>query len=230
MLLAAILLDTANLSPVAQKATDADRAMVSWLFPQVQWTRDAHDITDMEFIQAPDLQAHSMAEMHKKLDKLKGQVSHLSARDLLRKDYKQWVIQSHEEGGRRWRVGISSVGYRLVKWIKRDGEDRVSAAVRDWMAEQELDLLLVMTHGKARVGKKKDGGDKVYGRDLIVVIKQAADVPVVRGLEASKDLDLSPYEYIQTDAPNTVWFYTQGKAEASRKQVFPAVKHLIESM
>ncbi|KAJ1648210.1 Exopolyphosphatase [Coemansia erecta] len=224
MILAPILLDTADLSPAAMKATDKDRACVSWLFPQVQWAEMSASSNNKDTDEILTLDVQNTTELFKTLDKLKGQVSHLSSRDLLRKDYKQWQVV--DLSGSTWNVGISSVGYRLRKWIKRDGQAAIVDAVDRWIKEQGLDIALVMAHGKA---KDKKHGVKVYGRDLVVVFskdRKNRSQSIADGL-AKSDLNLVPF--VGTQDTEMIRFYSQLKTEASRKQVFPVVKQVIES-
>ncbi|KAJ1850123.1 Exopolyphosphatase [Coemansia sp. RSA 2703] len=223
MLLSPVLIDTANLSPTANKATDVDRAAVAWLMPQVQWALVPATSNDEDADSPVSLDVQNTTELYRALDKLKGQVSDLSARDLLRKDYKQWLVSDHS--GLQWNVGISSVGYRLKKWVKRDGQDTIVAAIDQWIDERQLDIALVMTHGKA-----KQKGVKTYGRDLAVAFSERRmdkSANVTAGLTAS-DLKLSGFAGLQET--ERVRFYEQQKIEASRKQVFPVLKGVIESV
>lgn len=193
LLLAPILLDTTNLSPSAGKATPLDIEYVQWLGSNVNWSTS--------FV--------STESMYETLHKLKTKVKHLSAPDLLRKDYKQWQLQ--DPLGQDWMVGISSVGYPLDKWIQRDGLQVIHQALEEYRHSLGLDLLLVMTHGKSQ---------KIYGRQLMV--KFAPDNPqhrVIEGLLASDTLELKQRE------PGV---FSQLNCQASRKQVFPVVKNIIE--
>ncbi|KAJ2303218.1 Exopolyphosphatase, partial [Coemansia sp. RSA 2706] len=237
LLLAPILVDTANLDPAAGRATDRDRAQARWLEPQVAWAESGPDaptgsetdaVTDSgtdALSDEPSLRVHSPAQLYRTLDRLKGQVAHLPPRDLLRKDYKQWAV-----GARA--VGISSVSWRLRKWLKRDSRAQVEAAAQRWAAEQRLDVLLVMTHGKVREHK---GADKTYGRDLAVAFAPHVDREwrrlVLDGLARADALDLRPFfgpESAAADGP--VSFFAQRRIHASRKQVFPAVKAVIDAI
>ncbi|KAJ1817331.1 Exopolyphosphatase [Coemansia sp. RSA 2599] len=223
MILAPILLDTADLSVEARKATDRDRACVSWLVPQVQWSEVSASVSK-EGDESLTLDVASTRELYKTLDKLKGQVSHLSSRDLLRKDYKQWQVA--DMSGSVWNVGISSVGYRLQKWIKRDGQAAIVDAVDAWIKEQGLDIALVMTHGKVKV---KGDDVKTYGRELVVAFPESRREGSLGIIEALVGTDLNLVPYAGAKDAELIRFYSQLKTEASRKQVFPAIKQVIES-
>ncbi|KAJ2800649.1 Exopolyphosphatase [Coemansia guatemalensis] len=237
MLLAPILLDTSNLNPAASRATDKDIEHVSWLVPQVQWAWPSastaavdsqSEETDTD--QLSSLNVHSTEELYRTLDKLKGDVSHLSSNDLLRKDYKQWEVK--DASGRHWTVGISSISYRLRKWLKRDGRANIEDAVAKWIERQNLDLALVMTHGKA---KETKGGQKIYGRDLTVAFSSTSTTPetrrvVLAGLLAADSLKLRSYFDSDAATDALVHFYSQTRTTSSRKQVFPAIKSVIEAV
>ncbi|KAJ2832313.1 Exopolyphosphatase [Coemansia furcata] len=213
LLLAPILLDSSNLSAAACRATPADVACVEWLSSLVQWTH-----TEATSLDAMSLDVGGPDELYAALDKLKGQVSHLSAYDLLRKDYKQWQVA--DARGRPWALGISSVGFPLKKWAKRDGPLLIETALKKWVESQHLDMALVMTHGKAKVD-----GVKVYGRQLMVAFApQVAEKE--RVVEMLKELDVLGLQSLES--MGGVWAFVQSRAESSRKQVFPAVKGVIE--
>ncbi|KAJ2712999.1 Exopolyphosphatase [Coemansia spiralis] len=234
LLLAPILLDTANLNPAAKRATDEDIERVEWLTSLVEWAQPraaaaaAAGDADEDI---PSLDVSNAAELYRVLDKLKGQASHLSAADLLRKDYKQWVVP--DAAGRSWTVGISSSSYRLRKWLKRDGRAGIEAAIAAWVASQGLDLALVMTHGKAKEAK---GGAKVYGRDLTVAFASSSTTPqqrqqVLLGLQHAECLGLRSYFGGAEDGDSAgAWFFVQTCVESSRKQVFPAVKDVVAAV
>ncbi|KAI7830851.1 hypothetical protein BX661DRAFT_180185, partial [Kickxella alabastrina] len=178
MILAPIVLDTSNLSgKEGGRATAKDRAVASWLLPQVRWSTNVANITDDA--DTFTLEVSDMEALYRALDKLKGQTSHLSSYDLLRKDYKQWEVL--DANGLAWQVGISSVGMRMPKWLARDGRKEFVQAVRHWIEERKLDIALVMMHGKAKVD-----GEKAYGRDLVVLfgeeVAAKAAESVVSGL------------------------------------------------
>ncbi|KAJ2887291.1 Exopolyphosphatase [Coemansia aciculifera] len=213
LLIAPILVDSSNLNPAACRATPADIASVQWLSTLVDWAPEQSLASDDDMsldVSGPDA-------LYSVLDSLKGKVSHLSSYDLLRKDYKQWQVT--DGTGKLWTVGISSISFPLKKWIKRDGLLDIEQAVRHWIDKQQLDLALVMTHGKT-----KEDGVKVYGRQLIVASERDVG-KVVDKLRNVDILGLQPF-----DKTGGVWMFTQSRSESSRKQVFPAVKDVIEQL
>ncbi|KAJ2664370.1 Exopolyphosphatase [Coemansia sp. RSA 1200] len=246
LMLAPVLLDTGKFNPASRRATEKDRDICSWLVPLVEWAPHASSLEGSAGAESSDvegddeaqssgrvLQVSSAQELYRTLDKLKGSVKHLSSEDLLRKDYKQWQVS--DGAGKMWAVGISSVAYRMQKWLKRDGVGGVEDAVQAWIARQGLDVALIMTHGKARPRKKQP---KVYGRDLAVGFSQTGvsglqESLLVQLLRGSDTLGLQSLHVddLQSDMDRSrMLFFAQTRSESSRKQVFPAVKHAIESM
>ncbi|KAI9501512.1 hypothetical protein BX070DRAFT_37123 [Coemansia spiralis] len=237
MLLSPILMDTVNISSKAQKATDKDTECVSWLVPLVEWedppatastANDDEDDAPVFVDLSTALQVRSTEELYRTLDKLKGSVSHLATRDLLRKDYKQWKVA--DKKGKEWVVGISSIAYRMKKWVKRDGLTAIETAISDWVSEQNLDVALVMTHGKVRPRKS---APKEYGRDLTVAFKEPPQALFIAGLVASSALNLEfmTVNNLHSDIDRSpIYLFDQKKTTASRKQVFPVVKSVIESL
>ncbi|KAJ2071341.1 Exopolyphosphatase, partial [Coemansia sp. S155-1] len=141
LLIAPILVDSSNLNPAACRATPADIACVQWLSSLVNWKSEQSLASNALDVNGPDA-------LYSTLDSLKGQVSHLSSYDLLRKDYKQWQVT--DATGKPWTIGISSISFPLKKWIKRDTLQDIEQAIRHWIDKQQLDLAIVMTHGKTK--------------------------------------------------------------------------------
>ncbi|KAJ2900683.1 Exopolyphosphatase [Coemansia aciculifera] len=216
LLLAPILVDTSGLDPKAQRATAADIECVQRLSTLVNWEEESGLLGGISGVR----------ELYKHLDSLKGAVEHLSAEDLLRKDYKQWQVA--DGGGRVWSVGISSVGFPLKKWIKRDGRDAIERAVGQWRERQGLDMALVMTHGKSKVE-----GVKTYGRQLLVALGKEDDGAgreIVERLAECEILGLQPFdEDNRHGRRGGIYWFTQCRVESSRKQVYPALKYVIAS-
>ncbi|KAJ2746083.1 Exopolyphosphatase [Coemansia sp. BCRC 34301] len=204
LLLAAILVDTSNLNPAACRATPADIECAQRLSALIDWTP------------TQGFDVNGPGEFYRTLDSLKGAVSHLSSFDLLRKDYKQWHVTDLQ--GKKWAVGISSFSLPLAKWLKRDGRKDIEQAVKHWMQTQGLDLVLVMTHGKTKVN-----GVKTYGRQLVVASENRG---VVDKLAECEILGLVPFD--GGCEPDGVYLFMQCRTESSRKQVFPAIKGVIE--
>ncbi|KAJ2015231.1 Exopolyphosphatase, partial [Coemansia sp. S610] len=165
------------------------------------------------------LDVSSPDDLYKTLDSLKGMVTHLSPYDLLRKDYKQWQVA--DANGKAWALGISSISFPLKKWMKRDGP-LIEQAIGHWIAHQNLDMALVMTHGKT-----KENGIKVYGRQLILAF--SPDIKEGQ-MVVDKLMDVEVLGLQLLEKTSGAWWFTQSRSESSRKQVFPAVKQLIEGL
>ncbi|KAJ2687219.1 Exopolyphosphatase [Coemansia spiralis] len=216
LLIAPILIDSSNLNPAAKRATPSDIACVQWLSSLVQWASPQQPSTALT---TATLDVSSPDDLYKTLDSLKGMVTHLSPYDLLRKDYKQWQVA--DANGKAWALGISSISFPLKKWMKRDGP-LIEQAIGHWIAHQNLDMALVMTHGKT-----KENGIKVYGRQLILAF--SPDIKEGQ-MVVDKLVDVEVLGLQLLEKTSGAWWFTQSRSESSRKQVFPAVKQLIEGL
>jgi len=114
LLLGAILLDTVNLDPAAQRVTAKDREVSSRLAP---------------------IAGLDTGELFEILQAEKFNVSGLSTADLLRKDYKAWDTPSAS-------YGISTVMTSIGDWITRD-PDLVSG-LDSFLCSRDLTCLLAM--------------------------------------------------------------------------------------
>ncbi|KAK4454200.1 exopolyphosphatase [Podospora aff. communis PSN243] len=152
------------------------------------------------------------------ITRLKEDISTLSYRDVLRKDYKRWT-----EGGLV--LGISSVvqgvGYLVTEHGKRE---EFLGEMRKWAGEQELDIAAVMTVSRPE-GR--------FTREFLVWAFGEAAVRVVRefvrrdgeklGLEAWRGGEMD-------EAAEGAWrmCWTQRGLEHSRKQVAPMLREAMK--
>ncbi|KAJ1675576.1 Exopolyphosphatase [Spiromyces aspiralis] len=187
----------------------------------------------------------TMDAFYKWVNKAKKKVSHLNSLDLLRMDYKQWTATAAAErsglASRAWVVGISSAALSLPKWQKRDGMKKIVASIEGWRTEKGLDLAILMTHGKTKVrDSEADEETKRFSRELVVccnpAIMEEGSGRFFGLIETSPTLGLEPYEHknvgkhgIYKDMRH-VRVYNQTQTVASRKQVFPIVKDILESL
>ncbi|MCL2480445.1 MAG: DHH family phosphoesterase [Spirochaetaceae bacterium] len=110
----AILLDTSNLSFRSGKTTEKDVKISNYLITEYKINR---------------------AELFKNLSIEKHNISDLSSRDILRKDYKEWIM------GRK-KTGFSSVGISLKDWLKKDSS--LPEEINKYYIENSLDILVIM--------------------------------------------------------------------------------------
>ncbi|KAF9369334.1 hypothetical protein CPB97_003673, partial [Podila verticillata] len=119
MLLGPILIDTQDLDPARKKVTPLDQSLAKTLLPYTGWD--------------------NFQDLYRRIDEARSDTSRLSAYDLLRKDYKEWVVH-RVTTGEAIKVGISSAVGLLSKYVARDGQEVVQAAVEQWAQDRELDL------------------------------------------------------------------------------------------
>ncbi|KAG5333487.1 hypothetical protein C0989_005689 [Termitomyces sp. Mn162] len=179
LLLTGILIDTNSLKP-GGKALDIDHTAMAFLAPRSTLASQL----SLASISSPCADAFTQPEvlynttaikdLTYRLNNLKGSIDHLSARDHLRRDYKEYVLDV--PGARSIRVGLASVP----------------------MEERELQVLGVLTslYGGSK-GKKKFKREMVWvvydGRKKDKEEQILLDVPALakklfKGLERSEEL------------------------------------------
>mmetsp|Transcript_25585 Transcript_25585/g.31042 ORF Transcript_25585/g.31042 Transcript_25585/m.31042 type:complete len:389 (-) Transcript_25585:490-1656(-) len=192
MLLAGVLLDTGNMDPALGKATAADDLMAKVLSPKCEETP---------------------AEFYERLKNLRLDVSTLTTRDLLRKDYKQWTM-----GGGGFRVGISSVPVFIEKMSTKDND--MAQAIDNWQAECELDLLLIMN-------ADTDPSDGTFKRQLVLLPSSSTTdhttlIPRLLDHFKKSGIALETLDGVK-HLPRRAAVFLQLDAKISRKQIQPTV-------
>ncbi|KAG5350390.1 putative exopolyphosphatase [Termitomyces sp. T112] len=243
LLLTGILIDTNGLKP-GGKALDIDHTAAAFLAPhstlasQLSLASISSPRADA-FTQPEDLyNTTAIKDLTHRLKNLKGSIDHLSARDLLRRDYKEYVLDVPGAGSIR--VGLASVPVRLREWKLQD-------AVGAWMEERELQVLGVLTsfHGGSK-GKKKfkremawvvyDGRKKDKEEQILLDVPALAK-KLFKGLERSEELkvklkkkkmyDMEKGGRLPDGARSRT--YDQGNVNATRKVTAPVMKTILEA-
>ncbi|KAF9514310.1 hypothetical protein BS47DRAFT_1343244 [Hydnum rufescens UP504] len=236
LLLSAIYIDTAGLK--SSKAEPLDHASVAFLE-----SRESNN---------PSLGGEEVSlfriETTKELKSQKISITHLSSRDLLRRDYKQYTFSTATEGN-PIRVGLSTVPMGIKQWLKND-PDGFRASLESWATERTLDVVGVLTtYNSARKGHHRRellilvGGDptSAYGQKALV---ETTTNVLVEGLEKTALLDLERVEFegdfaaiegvagdrAHGDLPGQIRLWRQRNSDATRKIVAPAFKAILESM
>ncbi|KAG6827952.1 hypothetical protein H0H92_009860 [Tricholoma furcatifolium] len=238
LLLTGILIDTNALKP-GGKALEPDHSAAGFLAPRstlapflpadLLTALHADPLSDQEEL----CDASAIQSLTKKLKDLKESVGHLSARDLLRRDYKEYTLDVPGAGAVR--AGLASVPVRLRDWD-------LPEAAGAWMKEREIQVLGVLTSFKG--GKTGKGKNK---REMAWVVHDSrakeADIDVKplakklwKGLEASdklrvklkkKKYDMEKGGKLPHGAKSRS--YDQGDAEANRKVTAPLMKTVLEA-
>ncbi|KAF8062198.1 exopolyphosphatase [Lyophyllum atratum] len=169
LLLCAILIDTNGLKP-GGKATPTDLYAAGFLASRSTLASELPQKLVTALLDDPKSKPEALhdvpaiRELKKTLVQKKGDISHLSGRDLLRRDYKDYSYTLPWAGGQTVKAGIASVPVSLKSWAK-DGA--LEEAAIPWMKERGIDILGVLTSYNA--GKKGKGKHKremawvVYG-------------------------------------------------------------------
>ncbi|GAA6052910.1 hypothetical protein JCM3770_004404 [Rhodotorula araucariae] len=211
LLLSAIMIDT-RLKPVADggKAAPVDLEAVNTLLPSSSFVASAAGSNLSTTLMTTTagagassaldaLKAHNARLSHAKED-----VSHLSARDLLRRDYKEYLTAGV-------RYGLSTVPLPLSTLLDAppaptpahgdgdgdgngdgDGDGaarlaRLVADVRAWMSERGLDAAGVLTSYMHI--KRKSGKEGKHRRELMLVLGPSANAAALQGVFAALERD-----------------------------------------
>ncbi|GAA6028344.1 hypothetical protein JCM8097_006987 [Rhodosporidiobolus ruineniae] len=243
LLLSAIMIDT-GLKPEEKggKATAIDQSAVQALLPFSSFlpSSSAASVSASFTTSSPseaDLASalSALQDFDNLLFAKKKDVSWMSGRDLLRRDYKEYL-----ESGVRY--GLSTVPLSLSVWLdKSPAEDKekrwelVLADVEAWMKERDLQLAGVLTSYEHI---KKSGKEGKHRRELLLVAAPSAVSQlksVFEGVERDEVLQLEEWKGLeeygaqegQTSEGGRWRVWQQGNAKATRKQVAPALKDLV---
>ena len=164
----------------------------------------------------------SMNNLFEELQTAKFSLDRLSSRDLLRKDYKDVIVNGYK-------LGISSVTWYLQGskgWLERDGSDQLWNDIESWTKENHLDVGALMT---AYEFPLNEGG---FQRFLWVwcgnnISKSQCEF-ILNEIEKNSTLKL-------TNGISGGWvkhgkFWIQKNITASRKQISPALVDILKSL
>ncbi|ORZ03962.1 hypothetical protein BCR43DRAFT_560526 [Syncephalastrum racemosum] len=153
-----------------------------------------------------------MIQYFNQISAIKNRVQHLSTRDLLRRDYKQFTVGPY-------RIGTSSMPWNFQEWIDRDGVERIEKDTLNYMTERDLDMEMVLD------SFERNG----YQRELAIFIAPNGRLaPVKEALEKNEEIQLKPYsEWVRN---SSIGWYNQSNIKMSRKQVWPLAQSLIEEL
>ncbi|RYP00251.1 hypothetical protein DL764_006587 [Monosporascus ibericus] len=167
------------------------------------------------------------------LSELKRDLSALSLRDILRKDYKEWTEGAPSDDDdadpgsppSKLKLGTSSVPRPLSFLVQKAGgsTEKLAEALGAWAAERGLDLVAVLTASET---------DGVFGRELLVWGRGGPRaVDAARGFAEAQGepLGLRTWGAGSLDAmpgDGGEWraCWTQGSLQSSRKQVAPMLR------
>ncbi|KAF9325620.1 Exopolyphosphatase [Podila minutissima] len=121
------------------------------------------------------------------------------------------------------RVGISSVVGLLSKYVARDGQEVVQAAVERWAQNRTLDLSMVLFSEDLGEGQ---GG---YQRQILVNPMSASVGGFTAALEAVQEFGLARITVADTETfvKRGGRAFQQGNTAMSRKQIWPGVERIL---
>ncbi|KAG1854452.1 hypothetical protein DFJ58DRAFT_787981 [Suillus subalutaceus] len=239
LLLSAILIDTHGLKE-GGKALDVDREAAAFL--KISASSDKQPITHF-----PSVQSLSATLGEKKLS-----VSHLSTRDLLRRDYKEYAFsmpasEDMTPSSDVIRAGLATVPLRLSAFFA--SSNYPIKEIQDWLAERDLGVLGILTTFRSKKGKGR--------REQLWIIKADEGIAekLWQGLESSEELKLKRLDFskfvgganaaeesededageVTTDEARfgesyVARAYKQGNANATRKQTAPILRRIMDGL
>ncbi|CAE6492869.1 hypothetical protein RSOLAG22IIIB_13852 [Rhizoctonia solani] len=225
LLLTAIVIDTNGLKTNG-KTTELDAGAFDCLYPRTPFGRQT--ITGG----APNEEKKTLPELTELLITSKRDVSHLSGYDLLRRDYKEFEWNNSK--GELIRVGLSTVPMGLKRWIERDKKKKFWADQQMWIKERNLAVSGVLTTFRTRTKNK-------HKREILLVFPQtegASDAPsdlelkLHAGITSNSELGANKMKKEKKkilgiqDKRAEAWEQTEKRA--TRKQIAPAIKVIIE--
>ncbi|KAJ1960356.1 hypothetical protein IWQ62_004264 [Dispira parvispora] len=232
MLLAPILKDTSNMKE-GGKVRPMDRtaaALIYTAYPATEGELPAKSAQTTEVVDMETRKEAYFKAWYDDISRAEECLDALSTEDLLKKDFKEWVM-----GG--YKVGISYVTMPFSKWLDRDGLEAWEDTFKAYAAN--FDLFMIMT-------MNSDNGTRellVYTPELTterVLTDTNHDKfrdfsQVLIALEAADKLKLKisqdePFSKVTPMLTKGYVVYDQLVSESSRKQVQPVVKDILEKL
>ncbi|CAO0798393.1 unnamed protein product [Mucor circinelloides] len=191
-----LLVDTVNLKWELGRTTELDvtvyHKLIGALYNVTSSSSSSTSLTDDYF---------------KSIEKVKSQVDTMSSYDILRRDYKEFVVDGY-------RIGTSAVTWHFRAWAERNSAQEIRQAAIDYAHQRQLDMEVIFS-------AFDHNGE--YRRQLAVFVMQPKLQTVQDNLEKNTDIQLKPIKEF-----DVAGFYDQGNIRMSRKQVWPLLKQLIE--
>ncbi|KAI1103097.1 DHH phosphoesterase [Jackrogersella minutella] len=215
--LAPILVDTTNLGN-KDKTTPHDTRAVAVAESRIS---SAARTSSSSSSSSAD-RAYDRAGFFADVAALKEDLSHLSPRDVLRKDYKEWA-----EGSAR--LGTSSVPQSFAALVRKaGGEGALARVLEGWGAERGVDVSVVLT-------TCKEGGS--FQRELLVWVRggEGLVTAVKRFVEGEGGERLGLRAWGEGGLDEDVegsWrrCWVQGTLEYSRKQIAPMLREVLKGV
>jgi len=251
LLLCAGLIDTGGLKE-GGKAVQVDRDAAALLVPLSTISSEVpHTLSASNELQnAPAIQ-----DLAAELEAMKDNISNLSVRDLLRRDYKEYTYKLPWVDPRiSITAGLSTVPLGLDAWIT-DG--RLESQVQPWMESRGTAVHGILTSYRDTHKAGKSGKGK-HRREQVWIVREGAETTVgdaatgdqgppatldletlaqrlFTGLEASQELELKKNKDFDIDKKGKLpagfkaRVYDQKNTDASRKVTAPTLEKILSS-
>ena len=188
LLLGTILIDTANLDPDFGKTEPLDAAMAEKLCAVTGLEREA-----------------DRTAFYERLNKAKYDVGSLTPAQLLRKDYKQFLV------GKKTQLGMSAV----LKNLRSFDVLRLTQDAAQWIDKRDLDVLIVQTAFYAEP-------DGAFSRQLAVCTRKSDKRLHAKVCDMLTRSNLELKAMASFDSPHCNWnAFDQHNIACSRKQTQP---------
>ncbi|KAK2460031.1 hypothetical protein APHAL10511_007954 [Amanita phalloides] len=245
LLLCAILIDTSGLKPKG-KALPVDIAAVFHLLPRSSLASSTkgdlplsiNDIHPPVQLQQEFHAIPSVQQLTATLDSKKFDLSHMSAYDNLRRDYKEYTYEippaaSQSNGMVEIKAGLSTVPLPLeAEWT---ANEQLLKSATDWMTTRDTSILGVLTTFHS--DKPKKNGKGKHKREMAWFVRSSDSIDLdalseklFSGLEADQDLELKKHKFgidVGDRHDLRVRVYKQKNVDVSRKEVAPLLQRIM---
>lgn len=228
----ALLLDTANFK---HKVEAPDRIALNY-YKQITSGLEVNTVMFNKI----DFNSSENDKLFKTLKKAKKDIKGLSVSEVIRKDYKQFVFHLNGSNDDKMTVGIGSM-VKSLKWLHKeyDGINRFRKECELFREGNCLDLLVIMS-------SYNDKTQNMFTREMGLVCSNEKKDIVLSMIDGMTPLlKLEPWRSDNDDdggdnaylnnreglfAPSCFWELKQLNVEASRKQVVPIMKQVLEHL
>lgn len=217
LILDAIAIDSDGLNPKKSSTTDAQ--VSKRVLQRSNWHNESL--------------AEVMDRLDKELGKAKRDLSHLSVRDLLRRDWKGDVVRTIDQATPDIHLGFASTPVSLDEQILRTEKRTVKSwfkVERRWTAEIHADVSLCLNKYKNRRGKKVREIVLTVRADHRINPEQADSLfkAISHALDERFDLKRHPKMKHSDGLNGRQMVWTHGDKSAGRKVVRPIVEEAVK--
>ncbi|GAC97329.1 endoplasmic reticulum mannosyl-oligosaccharide 1,2-alpha-mannosidase [Pseudozyma hubeiensis SY62] len=215
LMLDAIAIDSDGLNP--KKSTDVDAQVSARVLARSNWRNESL--------------SEVMDRLDKELGRAKRDLSHLTVRDLLRRDWKGDVVQTLDPDTPDIHLGFASTPVSLDQQILRTRKQTIVdwfKTERRWTAEIRADVSLCLNKYKNKKGKKVREITLTVRHDHRINRKQADSL--FKEIEAALKgrFDMKKHEKVKHLKGKRQMVWVHGDKSAGRKVVRPIVEEAVK--